>query len=105
MAVVHATAEQLKTMLNENKVVLVDFFATWCGPCKMIAPMIEQVAEEFEGKAVVAKIDVDEEPDLAAQLGIESIPTVIVFKDGQVAGVEIGARPKDFYANLIEAQL
>lgn len=105
MAVVHATAEQLKTMLSENKVVLVDFFATWCGPCKMIAPMIEQVAEEFEGKAAVAKIDVDEEPELAARYGIESIPTVIVFKDGHAVGMEIGARPKDFYANLIEMHL
>ena len=105
MAVVHATAEQLKTMLGENKIVLVDFFATWCGPCKMIAPMLEQVAQEFEGKAVVAKIDVDEEPEFAAQFGIESIPTVIVFKDGQPMNVEVGARPKDFYANLIEMHL
>lgn len=105
MAVVHATAEQLKGMLEENKIVLVDFFATWCGPCKMIAPFIEQVAEEYAGKAAVAKIDVDEEPDLAAQFGIESIPTVIVFKDGQPINMEIGAHPKAFYANLIEMHL
>lgn len=105
MAVVHATAEQLKTMLSENKIVLVDFFATWCGPCKMIAPLIEQVSEEYAGKAVVVKIDVDEEPELAAQYGIESIPTVILFKDGQPINVEVGARPKDFYANLIEMHL
>lgn len=105
MAVVHATAEQLNAMLNENKIVLVDFFATWCGPCKMIAPLIEQVAEEYKGKVVVVKIDVDEEPDLAAQYGVESIPTVILFKDGQPMNVEIGARPKDFYVNLIEMHL
>ena len=105
MAVVHATAEQLQKMLGENKIVLVDFFATWCGPCKMIAPLIEQVAEEYAGKAAVAKIDVDEEPDLAAEFGIASIPTVILFKDGQPMNVEVGARPKDFYANLIEMHL
>lgn len=105
MAVVHATAEQLKAMLEANKIVLVDFFATWCGPCKMIAPFIEQVAEEYAGKAAVAKIDVDEEPELAAQFGIESIPTVILFKDGQPINVGIGAHPKAFYANLIEMHL
>lgn len=105
MAVVHANAEQFETMIRENKIVLVDFFATWCGPCKMIAPMIEQVAEEYTGKAAVLKIDVDEEPDLAAQFGIESIPTVILFKDGQPINVEVGAHPKAFYANLIEMHL
>lgn len=105
MAVVHANAEQFETMIRENKIVLVDFFATWCGPCKMLAPMIEQVAEEYTGKAAVLKIDVDEEPDLAAQFGIESIPTVILFKDGQPINVEVGAHPKAFYANLIEMHL
>ena len=105
MATVHATAEQLKTLLNDNKIVLVDFFATWCGPCKMIAPLLEQVSETYAGKAVVAKIDVDEEPELAAQFGIESIPTVILFKDGQPMSMEVGARQRDFYANLIEMHL
>ena len=105
MATVHATAEQLNALLNENKIVLVDFFATWCGPCKMIAPLLEQVSEAYAGKAVVAKIDVDEEPELAAQFGIESIPTVILFKDGQPMNMEVGARQRDFYANLIEMHL
>ncbi|MBQ2668671.1 MAG: thioredoxin [Clostridia bacterium] len=105
MATVHATAEQFKTLLNDNKIVLVDFFATWCGPCKMIAPLLEQVSETYAGKAVVVKIDVDEEPELAAQFGIESIPTVILFKDGQPMNMEVGARQRDFYANLIEMHL
>lgn len=105
MALVHATAEQLRTLLEQNKLVLVDFFATWCGPCSMIAPFIEQVADEYDGRAVVAKIDVDEEPDLAAQYSIESIPTVIMFKDGKPISMEVGARSKDFYANLIEMHL
>ena len=83
MALVHATAETLESLIQENKIVLVDFFATWCGPCRMIAPLIEQVAEEYDGKAVVAKVDIDEEQELATQYGIESIPTVILFKDGK----------------------
>lgn len=105
MALVHATADTFEVLIRENKIVLVDFFATWCGPCRMIAPLIEQVAEEYEGKAVVAKIDIDEEQELATQYGIESIPTVILFKDGEPINVEVGAHQKDFYANLIDMHL
>ena len=105
MALVHATAETLESLIQENKIVLVDFFATWCGPCRMIAPLIEQVAEEYDGKAVVAKVDIDEEQELATQYGIESIPTVILFKDGKPNNVEVGAHQKDFYANLIDMHL
>lgn len=83
MAIVHPTAENFDALIRDNKLVLVDFFATWCGPCKMIAPFIEEVAEEYEGKAVVAKIDVDEAQEIAAEYGISSIPTVILFKDGR----------------------
>lgn len=105
MALVHATAETLESLIQENKIVLVDFFATWCGPCRMIAPLIEQVAEEYDGKAVVAKVDIDEEQELATQYGIESIPTVILFKDGKPINVEVGAHQKGFYANLIDMHL
>ena len=101
MALVHATAETLESLIQENKIVLVDFFATWCGPCRMIAPLIEQ----YDGKAVVAKVDIDEEQELATQYGIESIPTVILFKDGKPINVEVGAHQKDFYANLIDMHL
>lgn len=73
MAIVHPTAENFDALIRDNKLVLVDFFATWCGPCKMIAPFIEEVAEEYEGKAVVAKIDVDEAQEIAAEYGISSI--------------------------------
>ena len=92
MAIVHPTAENFDALIRDNKLVLVDFFATWCGPCKMIAPFIEEVAEEYEGKAVVAKIDVDEAQEIAAEYGI-SIHT------------EVGAHDKAFYANLIEMHL
>ena len=84
--------------------VLLDFYADWCGPCRMVAPVLEEIAQEDAGLKV-CKINVDEEPELAAQFGIESIPTVILFKDGQPINVEIGAHPKAFYANLIEMHL
>ncbi len=105
MALTHATNDTFDALIQENKLVLVDFFATWCGPCRMIAPLIEQVAEEYEGKAAVAKVDIDEEQDLATRFGIESIPTVILFKDGKPIHVEVGAHQKDFYANLIDMHL
>ena len=105
MALVHATADTFEALIRENKIVLVDFFATWCGPCRMIAPLIEQVAEEYDGKAVVAKVDIDEAQELATQYGIESIPTVILFKDGEPINVEVDAHQKDFYANLIDMHL
>lgn len=96
MAIVHPTAENFDALIRDNKLVLVDFFATWCGPCKMIAPFIEEVAEEYEGKAVVAKIDVDEAQEIAAEYGISSIPTVILFKDGAPIHTEVGAHDKAF---------
>ena len=105
MAIVHPTAENFGALIRDNKLVLVDFFATWCGPCKMIAPFIEEVAEEYEGKAVVAKIDVDEAQEIAAEYGISSIPTVNLFKDGTPIHTEVGAHDKAFYANLIEMHL
>ena len=105
MALVHATADTFEALIRENKIVLVDFFATWCGPCRMIAPLIEQVAEEYDGKAVVAKVDIDEEQELATQYGIESIPTVILFKDGEAINVEVGAHLYVFYENRIDMHL
>ena len=102
MALVHATAETLESLIQENKIVLVDFFATWCGPCRMIAPLIEQVAEEYDGKAVVAKVDIDEEQELAARFGIMSIPTLAVIKNGKLVHKSAGARPKDDILDLLE---
>ncbi len=105
MAIVHPTAENFGVLIRDNKLVLVDFFATWCGPCKMIAPFIEEVAEEYEGKAVVAKIDVDEAQEIAAEYGISIIPIFILFNDGAPINTEVGAHDKAFYANLIEMHL
>ena len=83
------------TIANNEKYVLVDFWASWCGPCKMIAPTVAAIAEEQEGKVKVGKVNVDEQSDLAARYGIASIPTIMVFQDGQVVNQAIGVRPKE----------
>ena len=81
--------------------VLVDFWATWCGPCRMLAPVIERLAADFDGKATVAKVDVDQCPALAMRYNIQSIPTVILFKDGQPVQTIIGLRSYEDYAALL----
>ncbi len=82
-------------VLNSDMPVLVDFWAPWCGPCNMVAPIVEQIAKEYEGKLKVCKINVDEAPHTSATYEIRSIPTIGIFKDGQMAGSVIGAVPKD----------
>src|SRR5664279_470764 len=79
---------------NSNGVVLVDFWATWCGPCKMIAPIVEQIASEYDGKLKVGKVDVDNNPEVPLKFGIRSIPTLMIFKGGKVVEQIIGAVPK-----------
>ncbi len=105
MAVIHATAKDFDSIISQNKNVLVDFWATWCGPCKMVGPIIEQLAVDYEGKAAVVKVDVDEEPELAAKFGIQSIPTIILFQDGKQVASDVGARPADFYKDLLDSNL
>lgn len=77
-------------VINSKEPVLVDFFATWCGPCKMIAPFIAQLADKYEGRMKVCKADVDEVPDIASSYGVSSIPTLLIFKDGEVVAQRIG---------------
>jgi thioredoxin 1 len=85
--------------------VLVDFWAPWCGPCRVIAPILEEVAREFEGKARIGKVNVDDSPELASQFGVRGIPTLILFKDGQVKGQMVGVSPKANIVQLIQKNL
>jgi len=86
-----------------NGVTLVDFWAPWCGPCRMIAPVIEELAEEYKGKATIAKVNTDEQQELAVRFGIRSIPTILFFKDGEVVDQMIGAASKDVFASKLDA--
>ena len=101
----HFNSETFEQAIAGDKPVLVDFWATWCGPCRMIAPVIEEVAAEFEGKAIVGKVDVDEEMSLAQRFHVMSIPTLIVLKDGKVVEQAVGARGKADVAAMINRHL
>ena len=91
-----------QVVLKSDKPVLVDFWATWCGPCKMLSPIIEEVRKETEGKAVVGKINVDEQQELAMQFGVMSIPTLLVFKNGEIVKKQIGFIPKQAVLGLLD---
>ena len=88
------TIENFSTLKNGNLPLVVDFWATWCGPCRMVSPIISELAEVYDGKVVVAKCDVEENEDLAAEFGIRNIPTILFFKNGEVVDKLIGAQPK-----------
>ena len=83
--------------------VIVDFWAEWCGPCRMVGPIVEEVGVEYEGRAVVAKVDVDSNPGITAKYGIRNIPTILFFKNGDVADKQVGAVPKSTIVNKLEA--
>lgn len=94
-----------ESVLRSDKPVLVDFWATWCGPCRMLGPVIEQLHNDFEGKALVGKVDVDNNQQIAMKYGIRNIPTVLIFKNGEVVDKIVGVSPKEAYAEKINAHL
>ena len=94
-----------EVVLKSDKPVLVDFWATWCGPCRMLGPVIEEIATEYEGRVVVGKVDVDSNQDYAAKYGVRNIPTVLVFQNGEVVGRQVVVAPKNTYTEALDSLL
>lgn len=103
--VINLTSENYTDFINADAPVVVDFWATWCGPCRMVSPVIESLADEFEGKMSICKVNVDEVPDAATQYKIMSIPTVMIMKKGEIIDKAVGVRTKEEYQNMIKNAL
>ena len=103
MAEVKSTVANFESeVLRSDQPVLVDFYADWCGPCRMLAPVLEEIAREYEGGVKVGKVNVDEQMELAQKFGVSSIPLLVVFKDGQPVAKSLGYRPKEEIVNLLK---
>lgn len=103
LEITDATFEE--TVLKNDKPVMVDFWAAWCGPCRMVGPIIEEIGNEYEGKAVIGKVDVDNNQEYAAKFGIRNIPTVLLFKNGEVVHRQVGVAQKAAYTQAIDEAL
>ena len=103
LEITDATFEEV--VLKSDKPVVVDFWAAWCGPCRMVGPISDEVSDEYEGKAVVGKVDVDANQEFAAKYGVRNIPTILVFKGGEIVSRQVGVSPKQVYTDAIDAAM
>ena len=105
MAIKHLKTSEFDEIMDAAPLAMVDFWASWCGPCKMLSPTVEALAEQYEGKALVCKVNVDEEPDLAARFGVMSIPTVVFLKNGREFDRKVGVMPPDAFTSVLDKNL
>lgn len=103
MAIEFTDSNFEELVLKSDKPVIVDFWAEWCGPCRLVGPLVEEIGEEYKEKAVVGKVDVDSNPGIASKYGIRNIPTILYFKNGEVADKQVGAVPKNNLVTKLEA--
>ncbi len=103
LEITDANFEEL--VMKSDKPVMIDFWAVWCGPCRMVAPIVEEMATEYEGKAIIGKVDVDSNPGIAVKFGIRNIPTMLFIKNGEVADKQVGAAPKQNFVTKLDALL
>lgn len=105
MAMQHLKKSDFDAAVEAAPLAMVDFWADWCGPCKMVAPSVEQIAKEYEGKVLVGKVNIDEEPELAQRFGIMSIPTLVFLKNGQEVERKVGVMPQEAFTAVLDQQL
>ncbi len=105
MAIEITDSNWQEVVMKSDKPVLVDFWAEWCGPCRMVGPIVEELSKEYEGKAVIGKMNVDFNPGISQEYGIRSIPTLLIFKGGQLVDKQVGAVPKNILAGKLDNQL
>lgn len=102
---IEINASNFEEVLNTDKPVMIDFWAAWCGPCRMIAPLVDELTEEYKDKAVIAKVDVDSNQEIAMKYGVRNIPTILFIRNGEVVDKSVGAVPKNVLSDKIDAQL